>query len=68
MKWIYPVSNANLGTLSGIVTMAGKAVFGATVVAEDTTGNLVQATITQEDGSYSIPSLLPHHKVRSKTA
>lgn len=57
--WLYPTPNLNLGTLSGVVTMSGKGVLGATVAAEDAAGNLVQSTATRSDGSYEIPSLLP---------
>ncbi len=59
VTWIYPTPNPNLATLSGVVTMAGKGVFGASVVAEDSSGNLVQATVTRQDGSYEIPQLVP---------
>ncbi len=64
--WIYPAPSSNLGTVSGVVTMAGKVVLGASVVAEDTAGNVIQSTVTLEDGHYSIPSLLPgSYKLRA---
>jgi hypothetical protein len=60
--WLYGQSPtlANLGRVSGHVTMNGSAVFGAAVLAEATaTGNLIAGTVTRADGSYDLPAMPP---------
>jgi hypothetical protein len=63
----YPKTNvlATLGQLRGQVTKGGIPVFGAAIVVEDATGNLLGSTITHQDGSYRMPALpAGTHKVR----
>ncbi len=63
--WIYPAPNAPSAVISGVVSMAGKPILGACVVAENSVGSLIQATVTRENGRYAIPSLAPGvYKIR----
>lgn len=52
--------------LSGKVTVNGAAVFGAAVIAEDATGNILQGTVSRTDGTYSMFGLPPgNYQVRA---
>ena len=56
-RWIYPAANGGWGTINGKITVGGKAALGATIVAEDAKGCVVQATVSNPDGSYVLGSL-----------
>ena len=61
LLYLYPLPGRlqTLGVLQGSVTLNGQAVFGAVVVAEDSHGNVQAGTLTQPDGTYSMPALPP---------
>jgi hypothetical protein len=67
-QWLYGTTGtiAALGYLQGQVTMNGSAVFGAAVLAEESsTGNLVAGTVTRTNGSYDLPAMPPgQYRVR----
>jgi hypothetical protein len=46
--------NSSAARLSGKVTLNGAAVFGAAVFAEDAAGNILQGTVSQANGAYSM--------------
>lgn len=54
-----PAMASSAARLSGKVTMNGAAVFGAAVMAEDATGNILQGTVSKPDGTYSMFALPP---------
>lgn len=58
---LYPKSGflGTRGTIQGKVTSNSTNVFGAVVVAEDTSGNVAGATLTWSDGTYTIGALVP---------
>lgn len=58
---LYPVPAqlAALGTIKGRVTMGGRGVLGAVVVAETGAGNVAAATVTLENGAYELSALPP---------
>ena len=49
----------SFGAISGKVTMSGKGVFGAVIIAEDEHGNIVQSTVTESSGDYDIAPIPP---------
>ena len=58
---LYPAATtlASLAAVRGQVTLNGGGVLGAVVVAEDTSGNVVQGTVTRASGQYELLALLP---------
>jgi hypothetical protein len=61
-KWLYGQAStlASLGRLRGNVTMNGSAVFGAVVIAENSSsGNVIAGTISGTDGAYDLPAVPP---------
>jgi hypothetical protein len=58
---LYPKTSAlnTLSFITGTVTSSGTAVFGAQVVALDSTGTPVASTISNSDGSYEIDFVAP---------
>ena len=50
---------ASLGHIHGQVTADNAAVLGAAVFAENTSGGLIQGTVTKSDGSYDMTALPP---------
>ena len=58
---------SSFGAISGKVTMSGKGVFGAVVIAEDEHGNIVQSTVTEPSGDYDIAPI-PAGKYRVRVS
>ncbi|MGY8655430.1 MAG: carboxypeptidase regulatory-like domain-containing protein [Verrucomicrobiia bacterium] len=60
-RFLYPVPAqiAQLGVVQGRVTKNAAAVFGAIVVAENASGNIVSGTVTDSNGDYQLPALEP---------
>src|SRR5690606_7709684 len=54
-----PPTGAATGTIRGAVRLEGTPLLGAAVMAEDASGNLAAGTVTRQDGTYSLPGLLP---------
>jgi len=54
-----PAALAELGSITGKVTMGRGLVFGAVVLAEDTHGNIIQSTVTERNGRYELTALPP---------
>jgi hypothetical protein len=52
-----PVALANLGSITGKVTIGRGLVFGAIVLAEDAHGNIIQSTVTAKNGWYEMAAL-----------
>ena len=62
---LYPGAPLEAGHLRGQVLMNSTAVFGAAVIAEDSSGNVVSGTVTRENGWYELPGLPPgNYQVR----
>jgi hypothetical protein len=64
---LYPASgvSASLANLTGRVTMGTAGVFGAIVAAEDAAGNIAAGTVSNSDGTYELPALVPgNYQVR----
>ncbi len=60
-----PKQTGAFGHLRGQVVMAGIGVFGASVLIEDSAGNLACGTMTQSNGFYELPQLAPgNYQVR----
>jgi hypothetical protein len=49
-----PAMSSSAAWLSGKVTLNGAGVFAATVFAEDAAGNILQGTVSQTNGAYSM--------------
>lgn len=60
-RFLYPVATVlpSLATIQGRIVMNGTPVFGAMVIAENSTGNVAAGTISRVSGSYEIPALPP---------
>ena len=60
-RFLYPQASPlnGLSALQGQVAANGIGVFGACVVAEDASGNVVSGTVTRPDGRYELPCLNP---------
>ncbi|MBI3876950.1 MAG: matrixin family metalloprotease [Verrucomicrobia bacterium] len=64
-RWLYPPTPAatNWAMLKGTVTKAGSPVFGASVIVENTSGNVIGSAVTSANagpqGSYQIPLPAP---------
>lgn len=58
---LYPAAGvlATLGNLRGRITMNGAGVFGAVIVLENDTGNVMSGTVSRANGSYELPALPP---------
>ncbi len=58
-RFLYPTAamSSSASRLSGKVTLNGAGVFGAAVMAEDATGNILQGTVSQTNGNYSMFAL-----------
>lgn len=54
-RYLYPAGT--LGSIQGTVRMNGAGIRGATVIAEDSDGNIAGAAVTQDSGKYAIYSL-----------
>jgi hypothetical protein len=61
MRVLYPQPGVlkSLGALHGTVTRQGNPVWGAVVILEDESGNLVSGGITQSNGQYSLQAIPP---------
>ncbi len=64
-RWLYPPTPAatNWAMLKGTVTKAGSAVFGASIIVEDSNGNVIGSAVTSANagpqGTYQIPLPAP---------
>jgi len=65
-QWLYPAAGSGpVGTISGVVTVGGNPILGATVVAESELGSLAQATVTSANGTYTLGALpVGNYKIR----
>lgn len=58
VRFLYPPASAgSFGALKGTVTASGVNVLGASVIVEDSTGNVVAGTVTRTNGTYDLQNL-----------
>jgi hypothetical protein len=63
LRFLYAV--APTAAIQGTIRLNGTPVLGAAVIAEDVKGNIANATVSREDGSYQLLGLAPgEYKVR----
>ncbi|HIG29955.1 MAG TPA: DUF1416 domain-containing protein [Verrucomicrobiales bacterium] len=51
-QFLYPTKDFNFGSIHGTITKNGEPVLGAMVFLEDSDGNIISGSATEEDGSY----------------
>lgn len=61
VRWLYPTGSSlsNYGYIYGQALLGFQTVLGAMITAEDSHGNLMAATLSRADGSYSLPAMPP---------